>query len=83
MSRGDDRNGVTVSIVNGRANWSAPPGADEHIVEIFDATGMPASSTTVATNAFDTPAGGGWIRIESRRSGQRLSRSPVVALIAP
>lgn len=80
-SRGDETGTLTPSIANGQVSWTATPAADEHLVELFDAQGTLAASTTVTTTTFDLPAEAtGWIRVEARRTGQRLSRSALIPI---
>jgi hypothetical protein len=81
-SRGGETGALAPAITNNRVSWNAPPGADEHLVEVFDVHGAPAARTIVTTTEFEVPAAApaGWVRVEARRAGQRLSRSALIPI---
>jgi hypothetical protein len=80
--RGDARATLTPTIAGGRITWPPIVGANEHIVELFDAAGLPVGSPSAAVSPLMVPnrTEGGWIRIEARRNGQLLARSTLIRL---
>ena len=77
--RGSARIALAAAIDRDRLTWLQLPGADEHIVEIYDEAGLPVGSPQAATSPFAVPstASGGWIRIEARDHGRPLTRALV------
>jgi hypothetical protein len=69
-------------VSDGHVTWRQVADADEHIVELFDADGLPWGQPITATAPFAAPNGtaGGWIRIEARQNRQRLAQSALVRL---
>ena len=82
--RGAPRMALVTATEHDRFTWSALPGADESIVEIYDAAGRAIGAPVSATSPFIPPpiAEGGWIRIEARHSGLTLARSNLIRLPA-
>ncbi|MBZ5560619.1 MAG: CHAT domain-containing protein [Acidobacteriia bacterium] len=80
--RGVPQAAFAPAVEQGSVTWSPVSGADEHLVEVFDADGRPLGFPTASTAPFVAPAEAvrGWVRVEARQRGQRLARSPLTRL---
>lgn len=78
--RGAARAAFTPLIRDGRLSWSPVAGADELLLDVYDGAGLPVGSPIAAASPFVLPAAaaGGWIRIEARQHGRRISRSALM-----
>ncbi|MDP3716358.1 MAG: CHAT domain-containing protein [Acidobacteriota bacterium] len=82
VDRGATGASIEPIVSHDRLVWMPVPSADEHIVEVFDATGLPIGPATTTPSPFAIPAttADGWIRVEARRQGELLARSALVRL---
>lgn len=82
-SRGSSESSLKPFVAStGVVSWPSIKGADEHIVELFDAAGVPVGAAKAQTSPFTIPPASSatWIRVAARKDGASLAESPLLRI---
>jgi hypothetical protein len=81
-SRGAAKATLSPLVAGRTVTWPAVPGADDHVVQLFDDTGYPTGPERVVASPFTLPEShpATWIRVAARRNGQDLAHSVLMPI---
>ena len=76
-SRGTDAATLTPMVSGRVVSWPMIAGADDHVIQMFDATGQPAGPERTAVSPFTVPQSpeASWLRVSARRNGETVAHS--------
>jgi CHAT domain-containing protein len=79
-SRGQPTAAIAPILAGAAVTWTPVSGADEHVVEMFDESGVPAGTAEARVSPFTLPDANGvrWMRVVARRDGHTIAQSALM-----